>query len=223
MELKIVLEFIAQISWPIVGILGLIYLWRSEIVLNIAKELASLSKAIAEFRPLVSELSDADQKIRASTQQLLEFERKLKSIPDQISALNTAVDLILERTLSLSSSEQHINERNADPNEFLNYNKLSNIHQKMQEKWDIVTSLLEQQLTPLDKRSIGQEAFRLTDLDRPKPLTGEQADMISRLHSKIKSYNRRASTRALWLTEEVSNEFQSECDEVINLLSRVAP
>lgn len=219
MTTKLILDFLAEIAWPLVGIVGIIYLWKSNLIVGIAKEIAAVSKAVDEFRPMITELSETERKLQESAGTLAEINNKLAKLPDQINALNASIDLVLERTLNVPVADEDGGPaKPAPPEAATHFVQLEEQHLQMQRLWDQVTALLEHHLGNFDKRSVGQEAFRLTHGNRKARLSGEAAEAISRLHSKIKSYNRRSQTREDWLTDDVFNEFRSECEKVIETL-----
>lgn len=206
------IELAKSLAWPIIGLLALIYIWRSDAIGNLIK----ISDAVKDLRDRLAELVDVEQRLRASIAEIGEVTTTINQLQAEFLSMKADVENIRDK----------VDQRPEVTSENLELAKseteLEALFSDIDDAWQALTRELEVKFGWFDRRSTGSEVYRFAHRNRKgQRLSYEQADEIARLHSSIKSYRRRQAFLSDWLTQDVRDEFVKACSAAMEQI-RVA-
>ena len=200
MESKHIIELVGILSWPIVGLVALIYVWRSDAI----GKLLRISSAVDDLKARISDLVEAEERLATTINNLPQLTGTIDRLEVTLLNMNASVENIqdrVDRRTDTASIE-------AKPANHEPQYDLEQVFASLESAWKELSDTLEERFGWFDRRSTGSEAYRFAHGNRKgNKLTYEQADEIARLHSAMKSYRRRQRNLEDWLTEEVREDF----------------
>lgn len=208
------IELLRVVVWPIVALLSLLYVWRTDAL----KSLLKISVSVEELKGRVSELVAAEERLSQSagsivetTDLIKEFQNEMVSIKADVERIRDQVD---SRTLVSADSQDHSVQS-------LNY--LNALFNEIEGAWQRLTKEIESKFGWFDKRMTAAEVYRFAHGNRKgMKLSYEQVEEISSLHSSIKSYRRRQSDLEGWLDKSVRDDFVNSCDALIKEIASLS-
>lgn len=197
------IELVTSLAWPIVGLLGLIYVWRSDAIGNLIK----ISDSVKGLRERLKELVEAEQRLSQSVGGITELTTTINDLHSELISMRADVESIRDKV-----DQKPENALEIDKSIKKNHVDLDDLFAEIDLAWKTLTDELDNKFGWFDRRSTGSEAYRFAHGNRKGPrLSYETADEIARLHSSIKSYRRRRYNLSDWLTSEIRDEFLKAC------------
>lgn len=209
-------HLIGSLAWPIVGILALIYVWRTDVITKLIK------------------ISEAAKDIRSQIKDLIDVEEKLRQSSDTINQLTTTINLLQSDFVAVKADIENIQDRvdevHGRPSGSLQVTALAQtsmprteiLFSEMNQAWQRLNEILSKKFGLFDGRSTGSEAYRFAHGNRKGlRLSYDQAGEIARLHSTIKSYRRRQASLSEWLTLDIQRDFIRECDILVDQIKQI--
>ena len=191
-------ELIGTIAWPLVALLALIYIWRSDAI----GKLINIAKAIDDLKTTLRDVVEAEEAMRRTSGGFTELAGLIKEYQSDLVSIKLDVEGIRDRVGTQQEASPAIAAADVSTPD------LQEVFANMDREWRKLVDALIQKFGWIDGRMIGSEAYRLAHGNRKGlKLTYDQAEEIGRLHSEIKSYRRRQSELASWLTPEIAHDF----------------
>jgi hypothetical protein len=210
-----VLEFIAKVAWPAVGLVAILVLGPGGVLKGIIGELAGnlfrITDAVNSFKTTAADFHRTQSELKDSTNWVGELQQQLHKITTEIENINGTTQqlAISEGNRSLVQAVEAEGTRPPDAVSPTESRSADLMFDDIRDRWYALTEKLKGRVgvDSFDARSIGQMALRLVDGRRAKPLTVADAELFERLHSQMKRFNRLQSSREDWLTHEVYAAF----------------
>jgi uncharacterized phage infection (PIP) family protein YhgE len=207
------IELAKGLAWPVVGLLALIYVWRSDAIGKLIK----ISDSVKDLNDRLKDLVDAEQRLSQSVGGIGEVTTTINDLQSDLLLMKADVESIRDKVDQPPDGTSE----NSEPTKS-EKNKLDSLFSDIDGAWQAVTQELESKFGWFDRRSTGSEAYRFAHGNRKGPrLSYDLADEIARLHSSIKSYRRRHGSLAEWLTQDVRDEFVKACSLAIEAIKSV--
>lgn len=197
------IEIATKLAWPVVGLLTLLYVWRSDAIGKLIK----ISDAVQDLRERLKELVEAEERLNHSVGAISEVTATINQLQSDFLLMKADVENIRDRVDQPIDHFQH-----DEPIAHGNNAELNERFSQIDSAWQSLSEALQEKFGWFDGRKTGSEAYRFAHGNRKgAKLTYEQADEIARLHSSIKSYRRRHASLGDWLTAETRDEFVAAC------------
>ncbi len=220
------LDFFVKIAWPLVALVGILFLGPGGllkgIVGDLSKNLLQITDTVAAFKDIVGDLRTTIDQLNGSTKWVGALEQRLSSISSQIESVRTTTEelavsqdsRLLEQTVPEESQAQiddTAEHTGMSPDQMFN---------DLRVRWESVTEKISNRLasTQFDARSIGEMARKLTDGRRQNPISQSDAALIATLSSQFKRFTRLQSSKDEWLTPEVYSAFIRGVDQALSVL-----
>ncbi len=211
---KDVVTLVGILAWPVVALMALVYVWRVDLVRHLLK----VADAVSEIRPLLRNLAEVEEKLRAGAKTISTVTEQLRRVDDRITELHSDIEGIRDRVdqrADFSTDEVALQKP---------ISNLNILFHEMEHSWNGVLSTLAEKFGQFDKRSVAAAAYRFAHGNRKfYRLSYELADDIGQLHSTMKSYRRRQGTLDDWLDEETKNQFIAGANRATDLLRNLQP
>lgn len=204
---------ISALAWPLVALVGLAYIWRSDAV----GKLIRISDAVNDLSAKLKELVEAEQKLRQTSGPILDAAERMNQV--QLDFLSIKADVENIRDKVDHRVDAHPLPQQPAGNSVLS---ASDMFQRMDHAWQELLDVMEARFGWFDRRSVAAIAYRLTHANRNDALDWDVADEIAGLHSSIKSYRRRTATREDWLDQDIYEQFIQSCERVKKEVQREA-
>ena len=206
------IELSRSIAWPVVGLLALIYIWRSDAIGKLIK----ISDAVRDLRDRLKELVEVEERLRESTSTIIEITTTLNDLQSEFLLMKADIQSIRDNVDQRHALPVHLGQKSVEEEK-----QLKRMFTEMDNAWQTLTQTMTGKFGYFDLRSTGSAAHRFTHGNRGVRLTGDQAEEIARLHSSIKSYRRRQSYLSDWLDEQTKDQFLSACENVADQLQKI--
>jgi len=228
-----IIKLMEVAAWPLVTFVGLVMLGPGGYLMKFAK---ALGESVSNFTVAIPELRDTALRMRSDVDTLLAtaksvstgFSEEYRGLEERIDKLSKRMsDQLLEVREVLDEldkskiveSQEEI--AKAIDGEIVEVSGVTDVgaavdhsSEEMMEsikaEWDALTEILKARLgNPeyFDKRQIGAMAWRLSHGRRLNPVTKEDSELISGLHSQYKRFIRLSGSKDEWLTPEVYRSF----------------
>lgn len=220
-------------AWPVVALMGVILLGPGGYLMKFAK---TLGDSLGDFNRSIPELRDTALTLRNDVETLVDkaknvssvFSNEYKGLEERIDTLSKKLsDQLLEvrealddmdKSKIIESQEEIARAVDVDneavdeqlPEEPTIELGADEMMESIKAEWDALTEDLKARLgNPeyFDKRQIGSMAWRLSHGRRLNPISKDEADLISGLHSQYKRFVRLSSSKEEWLTQDVYRGF----------------
>lgn len=239
-----IVKLLEVAAWPFVTMVGLVMLGPGGYLMKFAK---TLGESVSNFTVAIPELRDTALRMRSDVDTLLAtaknvstgFSEEYRGLEERIDKLSKRMsDQLLEVREVLDEldkskiveSQEEIEK--AVDGEIVEAGDLMDVavvidqsSEEMMEsiktEWDALTDTLKVRLgSPeyFDKRQIGSLAWRLSHGKRLNPITKEDAELISGLHSQYKRFIRLSASKDEWLTPEVYRSFLAGVNKAVDAL-----
>lgn len=224
-----ILEFVAKIAWPLVALIAIVFLGPMgvlrETIGELADKLFKMTQAVNDFKQTATEFNKTQELLKNSSVWVGEMQSQLASIADQLDKVRQTtqeIDLtiqenaIIEGSRSLGQPLEVAEGVSVAPEEALPLSA-DDMYYAIRDRWHAFSEKLKQRVGAenFDARMIGAIARSHVDRRRARPLTSSEADLIERLHSQMKRFNRLQRSREEWLTHEVYGAFVKSVDQAI--------
>jgi|GEM_PF-1351541 hypothetical protein len=218
-----VLEFIAKVAWPFVGLIAILVLGPGCVLKGIigalGENLYKITAAVNESKTTAADFHRAQTELKDSTKWVTELQAQLDKIADKIESINiTTAQLVIQydnRFLVQAVGAAGTSPTAATAAEGPRSAQV--MFDDIPARWRELIAKLKTRVgnDAFDARSIGQMAWRLVDgrLSKHEQLTATDAELIERLHSQMKRFNRLQSNFEDWLTHEVYSAFIQGVDQ----------
>ncbi len=225
------------VAWPCVALIGVIILGPGGLLKQLFEMLTNsvlgLNRAVADFKETTASMKvDMNRFAELSEAMSASFTRRIDEIRAGVSNTGLQLDELLSKAERLGNSTSAIlgeivarevstTSPISEPPElapelaaetpFINPPlSADGRYDAIRDEWNKLVELLRSALNRddiFDARQIGRMASYMVDARRKRQLTEPQAEAISHLHSRIKSFARLYQTREEWLTEDVFRDF----------------
>lgn len=202
-------DFLADLAWPLVALIGLIFIWRTDALGKLSKLSAAadtIKGSIADMVVAQEKLSETAMRVGEATQSIEGLNNRLIEIGSGVASIRDQVDS--KHGAPVPDAAPTAQEIGLLPKYFSD----------MEKAWEKVNQALEERFGPFDRRSTANVAYAFAHGNRRNRITYELAEQIGSLHSSIKSYRRRQNVLTEWLTEAVRDEFVLQCGDVCTAL-----
>lgn len=228
---KELLDFAARMAWPSVVLIGILILGPGGVLQRIVGELArnllQITEVVGQFKISVADFNKSQNQLKESTQWVAQLEEQILSISNRIESINKIAQelAISEGTRSIEkvvSGETVISIGSAENDgQSVTDQSAEEMFADIRERWDRLIENLKARLepAPFDARSVGQMARKLVDGRRANPLSLSDAELIERLHSQMKRFNRLQSSKDEWLTHDIYAAFVRGVDQAYGALA----
>lgn len=228
-----VIKLLGVAAWPTVTLIGLLMLGPGGYLMKFAKV---LGESLSNFTVAIPELRDTALRMRSDVDTLVATARNVstgfseeyrgleeridklsKRMSDQLFEVREVLDDLDKSKLVESQEELEkafdgavidaVEDIALEPAEAQSPDDMMD---SLKHEWDSLAEALKARLgNPeyFDKRQIGAMASRLSHGKRLNPITKEDAELISGLHSQYKRFIRLSGSKDEWLTPEVYRSF----------------
>ncbi len=213
-----IVALVGQLSWPLVALVVLTAVLKSNFVKANIVELLKVSKAVDDLKPILNDLIIAEERLRETGNALSGSTESVDTLANKINELDAAIGLIhdkIDQRPQIANTNTAVIQKQLNP---VTPTTLKGWYDEMDKKWLELTADLEKVFGYFDKRATGSAVFRFAHGNRRDRLPIEMAEDISRLHSEIKSYRRRQSNLEDWLDRDTYKNFLRSSDDVIQKL-----
>lgn len=198
--------FIAAFAWPVVALIALIYVWRTDAIGKLTK----ITAAAQDMKTSLANLIEAQEKLSATAKTVADTAQSFDTIDEKLKTLNERMADVVADVNSIrdqvdakqSSAEGPVKTADTDLVPWLSH---------MERAWEQVNTALVDKFGWFDKRSTAAEAYAFAHGNRRTRISYDVAEEIGVLHSSIKSYRRRKESLSDWLTQEVRDDFIARC------------
>ncbi len=205
-------DFIAKVAWPFVALVGILILGPGGLLRRVLNDLSGnilkLTDAITDFKATADNLNGRIEGLKSSTGWVDGLNLQLAEIVGRLEVISADTQqlAIAEGSRVLDRSAGTESEPAAEAQLFGTAEEMMN---DIRPRWTAFVERLRQRLgsDQFDARKIAEMAWKLTDGRRSNPISRETAELIGRLHSQMKRFNRLQSTKDEWLTHDVYAAF----------------
>jgi hypothetical protein len=231
-------------AWPVVTLVGLVMLGPGGYLMKFAK---TLGESVSNFTVAIPELRDTALRMRSDVDTLLAtaknvstgFSEEYRGLEERIDKLSKRMsDQLLEVREVLDELdkskivegqeeiEKAIDGEMVEAGDVMDVEVVvdkssEEMMEAIKAEWDALTETLKARLgNPeyFDKRQIGAMAWRLSHGKRLNPITKEDAELISGLHSQYKRFVRLSGSKDEWLTPDVYRGFLAGLNKAVDAL-----
>ncbi len=209
-----VLDFFADISWPVVALIGILILGPGGVlkssIVGLADKLISINASVEEFKKISDEFNERQRAIGESLQWLRES-------GNELARISSSLDSVRENTneIVLAQGEKQISEVAGDAEEIEQEQDAAEAlspgerYDAIYDSWGTLTEIIRQRIGPdnYDGRAIGSMARRLSHRGRANAISKDDAELIESLHSQFKRFARLSATKDEWLSAELYRNF----------------
>lgn len=215
------ISVLGVLAWPIVAVLALIYIWRSDAI----AKLIQIAGAVKDLEARLAELVETEKRLSDRSVSISETVAVLKQASENFAEIKAGVEIIVDRggeegentvvaavaSATAGSVATAVGTADSAEERF----------GRIEAVWGDLMLLLGRAFGGFDKRSVAGEVYRYAHGNRKGVrLTYETAEEIARLHTSIKSFRRRKSTIDNWLDQEISLKFIDACVDAIGAVSK---
>lgn len=196
MDIAIVERLIPHLAWPVTVLIALPFLvWRLGAVAKLHDILSG-----DKLSGLLAKVVDLEERLTSVQNLVMELEQnrlwdQVAKLPPEIANLEPAIQ---DNRMAAALTPQQM-------------------YEEANRKWGELENLIESKLQRLgkqyDRRSVVVPLSVLRDGRRRTPLSEEGAELISELHSILKSFRRLRGSKEDWLTADVYERFVSSVEQ----------
>jgi predicted nucleic acid-binding Zn-ribbon protein len=191
---------IDKLAWPIIALLALGYIWKSD---SIGK-LIQISSAVDSLKEKLRDLVDAEERMTRTVAAMDGFINQITSFENTVVLMQADVEAIRDKVDNSINAQAATPDRNTNAKSV----ELDTAFSEIDKAWKGLTSALDRKFGAFDRRMTGSEVYRFAHGNRKSTrLPYEIADEVARLHSSFKSFVRRRNRPSVMIEDSVLNDF----------------
>lgn len=177
---------------------------------QLADNLFRITESVKQFKDTAADFNQTQRQLKESTQWVNELGDQFNELSQRIEITqgNTQELVIFEGDRSLRQSVGEESANTPAP-AAADSQSAEEMFAEIRSRWDGLVERLKTHVGPdqFDARSVGQMAWKLADGRRTNPRKPADAELVERLYSQMKRFNRLQRSKDEWLTHDINLAF----------------
>ena len=127
------IELSRSIAWPVVGLLALIYIWRSDAIGKLIK----ISDAVRDLRDRLKELVEVEERLRESTSTIIEITTTLNDLQSEFLLMKADIQSIRDNVDQRHALPVHLGQKSVEEEK-----QLKRMFTEMDNAWQTLTQTM---------------------------------------------------------------------------------